>query len=135
MAPQEPVRRDEFTQLEHRVTQLEETVEAESGLRAMMDHDQARLTTRLDAQDRLLRALSVTQSDHTTRLTRLEASTERLEASTERLEASTERLEASTERLEASTERLEERSLELERVVGHVREGIDTILVLLRDTE
>jgi peptidoglycan hydrolase CwlO-like protein len=112
MASQEPVRRDEFARLEHRVTQLEDTVETESGLRAMMDHHQARLTTRLDAQDRLLRALTVTQSDHTTRLTRLEDG---------------------QQRLEAGQQRLEERSLDLERVVGHVREGIDTILVLLRD--
>ncbi len=114
MAPQEPVFRDEFTHLEQRVTRLEDTVTAEAGLRAMMDLDQARLTTRLDAQDRLLRALSETQSDHTARLTRLEDG---------------------QQRLEAGQQRLEERSQELERVVGHVREGIDTILVLLHDAE
>jgi hypothetical protein len=38
----------------------------------MMDLDQATLTRRFDAQDKLLRALSVTQSEHTARLTRLE---------------------------------------------------------------
>jgi hypothetical protein len=38
----------------------------------MTELDQASLTTRLDAQDNLLRALSITQSDHTSRLTRLE---------------------------------------------------------------
>jgi hypothetical protein len=38
----------------------------------MMDLDQASLTVRLDAQDNLLRALAITQSDHTSRLTRLE---------------------------------------------------------------
>jgi hypothetical protein len=41
----------------------------ESDLRAMMDLDQASLSARLDAQDRLLRALSRTQSDHTAQLT------------------------------------------------------------------
>ncbi len=87
----------------------------------MMDQDQARLTARLDAQDRLLRALSVTQSDHTARLVRLEDGQQRLESG--------------QQRLEERTERLEERSRELERVVGHVREGIDTILLLLRDSQ
>ncbi len=94
----------------------------------MMDQDQARLTARLDAQDRLLRALSVTQSDHTARLVRLEDGQQRLESGQQRLESG-------QQRLEERTERLEERSRELERVVGHVREGIDTILLLLRDSQ
>ena len=38
----------------------------------MMDLDQSRIMTRLDAQDRLLQALADTQSDHTARLTRLD---------------------------------------------------------------
>ncbi len=109
MAPQDPVRRAEFTRLEQRVGRPEDTVEPESGLRAMIGLDQARLTARLDAQDRL-RAVSVTQSDHTARLTRLEAG---------------------QQRLEAGQQRLEDRSQELERVVGHVRDGIDTIRVRL----
>jgi peptidoglycan hydrolase CwlO-like protein len=121
MAPREPVLRHEFARLEERVTVLEESVQSESGLRAMMDHDQASLTTRLEAQDRLLRALATTQSDHTARLTRVEAGQERLEAG--------------QQRLEERTGRIEEHGLELERIVGHVREGIDTILVLLRDTQ
>jgi chromosome segregation ATPase len=118
MASQEPVLRDEFAHLQQRVTGLEDRVQSESGLRAMMDRDQAILTSRLDAQDRLLRALSVTQSDHTARLVRLENGQQRLEDG--------------QQRLEERSERLEERSLELERVVGHVREGIGTILALLR---
>ncbi len=128
MAPQEPVLRNEFSHLEQRVTRLEGKATAESDLRAAMDLDQANLTARLDAQDRLLRALSVTQSDHTARLTRLEDGQQRLEAGQQRFEAG-------QQRLEERTERLEEHSQELERVVGHVREGIDTILVLLRNSE
>jgi peptidoglycan hydrolase CwlO-like protein len=100
-----------------------------------MDLDQARLTARLDAQNRLLRALAVTQSDHTARLTRLEDGQLRLETGQRRLETGDERLEAGQQRLEERTERLTERSQELERVVGHVRAGIDTILVLLRGAE
>jgi hypothetical protein len=63
---------DELDDIRARLTALEVRLEAEAGLRAMMDLDQATLTTRLDAQDNLLRALAITQSDHTSRLTRLE---------------------------------------------------------------
>ena len=63
---------DELDDIRERLAALEQRLESESGLRAMMDLDQPSLTTRLDAQDNLLRALSITQSDHTSRLTRLE---------------------------------------------------------------
>ena len=45
-----------------------------------MPDDPASLTTRLDAQDNLLRALAITQSDHTARLGRLEGAVGRVEA-------------------------------------------------------
>jgi hypothetical protein len=48
---------------------------------------QASLTTRLDAQDNLLRALAITQSDHTSRLTRLEDGQRRLTEAVGRVEA------------------------------------------------
>jgi hypothetical protein len=48
---------------------------------------------RLDAQDNLLRALSITQSDHTSRLTRLEDGYTRLEDGQGRLEEGQRRLE------------------------------------------
>jgi hypothetical protein len=60
----------------------------------MMDLDQASLTMRLDAQDNLLRALSITQSDHTSRLTRLEDGHTRLEEGQRRLEEAVSRVEA-----------------------------------------
>lgn len=63
---------DELDNIRERLAALEQRLESESGLRAMMDLDQASLTTRLDAQDNLLRALAITQSDHTSRLTRVE---------------------------------------------------------------
>lgn len=68
---------DELDSIRERLTALENRLESESGLRAMMDLDQASLTVRLDAQDNLLRALAITQSDHTSRLTRLEESQRR----------------------------------------------------------
>ena len=63
---------DEPDELRRRLDTVESRLDSESGLRAMMDHDLAKLAVRLDAQGRLLRALSATQSDHTQRLTRIE---------------------------------------------------------------
>jgi chromosome segregation ATPase len=63
---------DAHREIYQRLDALESKVGSESSLRAMMDQDQATLTTRLDVQDNLLRALSVTQSEHTARLTGLE---------------------------------------------------------------
>ena len=78
----------------------------------MMDRDQAWLTTRLDAQDNLLCALSATQSEHTARLIRLEDGLQRLE-----------------ERLS----RAEERQGSLEVAVGRVETGVQAILALLSE--
>lgn len=61
-------------------------MDSEAGLRAMMDLDQAALTARFDAQDHLLRALAITQSEHTKRLTRLEDGQQRLEGAVGRVE-------------------------------------------------
>jgi hypothetical protein len=107
MASPEPVRRDEFDHLEQRVTRLEDRVDSESGLRAMMDLDQSRIMTRLDAQDRLLQALADTQSDHTARLTRLEDGQQRAEVG----------------------------QRQLGHTIGTVQNGIETILTLLRNAE
>jgi hypothetical protein len=52
----------------------------------VIDLDQATLTMRLDAQDNLLRALSITQSEHTARIRRLEEGQRRLEEAVGRLE-------------------------------------------------
>jgi tetrahydromethanopterin S-methyltransferase subunit G len=73
---------DELEEIRQRLDVLESRLSSESGLRAMMDLDQGSLTMRLDAQDNLLRALSITQSDHTSRLRRVE---ERLTAVEEQL--------------------------------------------------
>lgn len=54
-------------------------VEGIEGSRAMMDRDLADLKQRMDAQDLLLQALHVTQSNHTRRLTRIEDSLGRVE--------------------------------------------------------
>lgn len=78
---------DDLTEIRQRLAALETRLDSESGLRAMMDLDQASLTTRLDAQDNLLRALSITQSDHTGRLTRLEDGQRRQAEAMARVEA------------------------------------------------
>jgi peptidoglycan hydrolase CwlO-like protein len=69
---------DELDEIRQRLTTLEDRVSTESGLRAMMDADQARLTQRFDAQDKLLKALSATQSDHTAFLRKLDAGQQKL---------------------------------------------------------
>ncbi len=87
-------------------------MDSESDLRAMMDLDQASLTARLDAQDNLLRALSITQSDHTSRLTRLEEGQRSLAEGQHSLAGGQRRLEST---------------------VGRVEIGIQTILTMLQD--
>jgi hypothetical protein len=57
--------------VEQRLDAMESRINTEASLRAMMDIDQASLTARLDAQDHLLRALAVTQSEHGTQLRKL----------------------------------------------------------------
>jgi hypothetical protein len=51
------------------------------------------LTARFDAQDKLLRALAVTQGDHTRRLTRLEGKVDRLEGGQRDLQGAVARVE------------------------------------------
>src|SRR5580693_9255922 len=108
---------DELDELRRRLDTVESRLDSESGLRAMMDHDLAKLTVRLDAQDRLLRALSTTQSDHTQRLTRIE----------DRLGG----LEVRFTGLEERFTGLEEQFGRVEGTVSRVEVGVQAILGLL----
>ena len=85
---------------------------SEAGLRAMMDLDQASLTARLDAQDNLLRALAITQSEHTSRLRRVD----------ERLTS-----------LEGRLTGVEDRLTRVDGTVSRVETGVQAILTLLRE--
>jgi predicted secreted protein len=62
----------------------DETQEAElktqAELRAAMDEDMGTLSAKFRAQETLMRAMSVTQSEHTARLTRLETGQDELRA-------------------------------------------------------
>jgi tetrahydromethanopterin S-methyltransferase subunit G len=100
------------TEIGQRLDSVESRLNTEAGLRAMMDLDQATLTTRLDAQDNLLRALAVTQSEHTARFRHLEEG---------------------HRRLEEGHRRLEEGHGRLEQAVSRVETGIQAILGLLRE--
>lgn len=91
---------------------LESRMDSEAGLRAMMDLDQATLTTRLDAQDNLLRALAVTQSEHTSQLRRVD-----------------ERLTGVEGRLTG----VEERLTDVNGTVGRIETGVQAILHLLSE--
>ena len=109
---------DELDDIRRRLDALESRMDSEAGLRAMMDLDQASLTARFDAQDNLLRALAVTQSDHTRRLTRLEDGQRRLESKVGGLETKVGSLETTVGRLETT--------------VGRIDVGLQTVLTLLR---
>jgi chromosome segregation ATPase len=131
---------DELDELRRRLDTVESRLDSESGLRAMMDHDLARLTVRLDAQDRLLRALSTTQSDHTQRLMRLEAGQQRLEERfggiEERFGRIEERfggIEERFGRVEERFGRVEERFGRVEVTVSRVEVGVQAILGLMND--
>jgi predicted nucleic acid-binding Zn-ribbon protein len=91
---------DELDEIRRRLDVLESRMDSESSLRAMMDLDQATLTARLDAQDNLLHALAITQSDHTRRLTRLEDGQQRLEGTVGRLEGRVDSLQGAVARVE-----------------------------------
>jgi septal ring factor EnvC (AmiA/AmiB activator) len=69
----------ELEELRQQLAALSARVEANEGLRAMMDRDLADIKQRLDAQDHLLQALHITQSNHTQRLTRIEDTLDRME--------------------------------------------------------
>jgi chromosome segregation ATPase len=98
---------DAHREIYQRLDALESKVGSESSLRAMMDQDQATLTTRLDVQDNLLRALSVTQSEHTARLTGLEDGVRHLAMGQEHLAEGLTHLNERQTRLEAGQSRME----------------------------
>jgi exonuclease VII small subunit len=123
---------DELDEIRQRLDALESRMDSEAGLRAMMDLDQASLTARFDAQDHLLRALAVTQSEHTRRLSRLEDGLQRLEGGQRNLEAGQRNLEAGQRNLEGGQRKLEGGQRKLEDAVGRVEVGLQTILTLLR---
>jgi exonuclease VII small subunit len=117
---------DELGDIRRRLDVLERRMDSEAGLRAMMDLDQASLTARLNAQDHLLRALAVTQSEHTTRLTRLEEGQQRLEGAVGQLQDGQQRLEGAVGQLQDGQQRLE-------GAVGRVETGLRTIATLLSE--
>jgi hypothetical protein len=71
--------------IDSRLGTLEAKVETEAPLRAVMDKDMGTLSAKFGVQERLIQAISVTQSDHTTRLTRLEAGQEELRTKLDRV--------------------------------------------------
>jgi hypothetical protein len=76
----------ELARLRARVTAVEARLENEAGLRAMVDMDQAAISTRLDAQQKLLRAIARTQSDHTAQLREQDKRLDRVQAGIGRVE-------------------------------------------------
>jgi peptidoglycan hydrolase CwlO-like protein len=87
--------------VEQRLDAVETRINSEAGLRAMMDLDQATLTARLDAQDHLLRAVAVTQSEHGTQLRKLASEQGRLASEQGRLASEQQRTTSTITRVEA----------------------------------
>jgi chromosome segregation ATPase len=119
---------DELDEIRRRLDTLESRMDSESDLRAMMDLDQASLSARLDAQDRLLRALSDTQSDHTARLTRLEGGLTRIEDRVTKIAGN-------MTRVEGRLTRVEDRLTRVEGGVVRVESGVQAILALLQGND
>jgi chromosome segregation ATPase len=69
----------ELEELRQQLAVLTARVDGIESLRAMMDRDLADFKQRMDAQDHLLQALHITQSNHTQRLTRIEDTVDRIE--------------------------------------------------------
>jgi peptidoglycan hydrolase CwlO-like protein len=107
-------------------------MDSESDLRAMMDLDQASLSARLDAQDRLLRALSDTQSDHTAWLTRIDGRVTNIEGQLTRIDGRITKLEGNMTRVEGRLTRVEDRLTRVEGGVVRVESGVQAILALLQ---
>jgi peptidoglycan hydrolase CwlO-like protein len=85
---------------EPRLDAVGSRINAEAGLRAMMAIDQATLTARLDAQDHLLRAPAVTQSEHGAQLREL--ATEQARLATEQARLATEQARLAEEQQRAA---------------------------------
>jgi chromosome segregation ATPase len=83
----------ELEDVRQQLAALTARVDAIEGLRAMMDRDLADIKQRMDAQDLLLQALHVTQSNHTQRLTRIEERVTRIEERVTRIEDTLGRVE------------------------------------------
>jgi hypothetical protein len=114
----------EIAALRLRVSAIETRLDAEAGLRAMVDLDLSTVTTRLGAQHRLLLALSGTQSDHT-RILREQLAV--LDAHSGLLSEHSQVLADHTERLG----RIEDRTQRIEDRVERVESGVQAILELL----
>jgi chromosome segregation ATPase len=84
----------ELEDFRQQLAALTARVDSIEGLRAMMDRDLADIKQRMDAQDLLLQALHVTQSNHTQRLTRIEEQLTRVEERLTRVEQALSRLDA-----------------------------------------
>jgi chromosome segregation ATPase len=83
----------ELEEIRQQLAALTGRVDGIEDLRAMMDRDLADLKQRMDAQDLLLQALHVTQSNHTQRLTRIEESLGRVDEALGRVDKALGRVE------------------------------------------
>jgi len=91
----------ELEEIRQQLAALTARVARNEGLRAMMDRDLADIKQRMDAQDLLLQALHVAQSNHTQRLARIEETLGRVDATLTGVEAALSGVEAALSRVDA----------------------------------
>ena len=72
--------------VDDRLGKLEAKVETEAHLRAAMDRDMGTLSAKFGVQERLIQAISETQSDHTRQLRTIDGRLEKVEGKLEKVE-------------------------------------------------
>ena len=107
---------------ERRITVLEERMDQEAGLRASQDRDLAAIAEGVRAQDRLLKALAKTQSEHT----------QTLAQHTQTLNEHTQILAQHTQILDEHTQTLNEHTHALAEVKGGVTQIIGMLDTLIQ---
>ena len=114
----------EYEELAVRVAALEERLDQEAGLRASQDRDLSSIERTARAQQHLLQALALTQSEHNEKIDRLDDRLVRVEASVARVEEGLARVEGNVARVEGNVGRVEGNVARVEENVGRVEGNV-----------
>ena len=86
--------------VDDRLGKLEAKVETEAHLRAAMDRDMGTLSAKFGVQERLIQAISETQSDHTRQLRTINGRLEKVDGRLEKVDGRLEKVEGKLEKVE-----------------------------------
>jgi len=121
----------EYEELAGRVAALEERLDQEAGLRASQDRDLSSIERTARAQQHLLQALALTQSEHNEKIDRLDDRLVRVEANVARVEVSLARVEENVARVEENVARVESNVARVEAKIDGLTGGVAQIIELL----